>query len=70
MISKMICTTICAVLLSGCVPVIIGSSAAGGYVLSNDAAEAFLPCSYQQAWESAYAVLSETGKITYFKESS
>jgi len=65
-----VCGALSAVSLSGCVPVIVGTAAAGGYVASNDAADAFLECSYEQAWKSAYDTLSESGKITYFKESS
>lgn len=65
-----VCGILSAFSFSGCIPVIIGTAAAGGYVASNDAADAFLECSYEQAWESAYGTLSELGKITYFKQSS
>ena len=53
----------------GCVPLVIGA-AAGGYVVSNDAAEAPIECNYPVAWEAAHNTLTELGTITYERESA
>lgn len=59
------------ILMNGCVPlIIVTGAAAGGYVISNDSAEANIECTYASAWEAVNATLNELGKITFLKESS
>lgn len=59
------------IVMNGCVPLVIVTGAvAGGYVISNDSAEANIECNYASAWEAVNTTLGELGKITFLKESS
>jgi len=56
--------------LYGCIPLVVGGAVAGGYVASNDAADALVESGYPSAWNAAYTTINELGKVTYFRESS
>ncbi len=46
-------------LFTGCVPVLIGAGAAGGYVLSNDAATGKVSAQYRVVWDLCLDILEE-----------
>lgn len=46
-------------LFSGCIPVLIGAGAAGGYALSNDAAVGKVSLEYRPLWDLCIDVLEE-----------
>lgn len=49
----------CIILFTGCIPVLIGVGAAGGYALSNDAAAGKVSQQYQVVWNLCLDVLEE-----------
>ncbi|MCF7873100.1 MAG: hypothetical protein K9L80_02735 [Candidatus Omnitrophica bacterium] len=46
-------------LSTGCIPVLIGAGAAGGYALSNDAAEGKISTEYRVLWDLCLDTLEE-----------
>lgn len=58
--TKVICLGIISILFfSGCVPVLIGAGAVGGYALSTDAATGRIATQYRVLWDLCVAVLQD-----------
>ena len=53
---------------SGCMLMLIGGAATGGYALSSDSAEGILDVQYDKIWDTAYKVFEEDGVITIADE--
>jgi hypothetical protein len=48
---------------SGCILLLAGGAATGGYALSKDSAEGILDYSYDRTWDSMYQVFKQDGII-------
>jgi hypothetical protein len=48
---------------SGCILLLLGGAATGGYALSTDGAEGVVDASYNKVWDSAIEVMEEDGII-------
>jgi len=49
--------------LSGCILLIAGGAATGGYALSTDSAEGIIDSPYDEVWEAAVTVFEDDGII-------
>ena len=49
---------ICGLILTGCIPVLIGAGIVTGYTLSNDSASGNVQIDYHSLWESCFEKIS------------
>ena len=56
---KVIVLFLLIILAVGCVPVLIGAGAVGGYTLSNDSASGKINVDYHTLWETVKSVLAD-----------